>query len=921
MNARPCWCGCADLVPFSPDYLRCPRCETLVLQSETSAVAGRVDDDARDFYGRDYWFGHMRELGHPDIRERSRRDLSERCLHWLRTVLRYCQPPARTLELGCGHGGFVAMLRSVGFDACGLELSPSIAEFATRTFGVPVLTGPVEDQAMGPGSMDLVLAMDVLEHLSDPLATVRHCAGLLARAGLFILQTPCYPEGMSFGDMQAHRSPFLEQLRSKGQEHIYLFSRTSVRALFERVGLGHVAFEPAMFAHYDMLVVASRAPLTPRPEIEAVATLAGAHTTGTRLVLALLDLDRDHRAMAERLTRAENDAAARLQNTLSLGAMLAEADADRKARLEQVQTLDALVHHILREREQEGVVKQQLEQLFETARDMLVAARAEIEARRTSAAGRPEPEAPGPARGRRRRKRPPERPLVAIDVTPVLPGSENGGAKRLVLALLDELAARGRHRYVLLTTPSNHDGFAGFERDGMKRSCLAGGAAGQVTGHGVLERLWRPRGRRITRPLGAQGVKLLFCPMTDPAHVELGTPTVCTVYDLQHLEYPDFFTVDERVNRDAFLNRVKNVASLVVCISEFTRREVIGRLGLAPERVRAIPVAIHHRLVPPSAEAVRQMRSRFGLGDAPYALYPANGWLHKNHQLLLVGFAQLLADRPELPLHLVLAGNLLGLGPGLQEAVTRMNLARRVHLVGFVSDEELAQLLRGAFCLLFPSLYEGFGIPLLEAMQSGTPIVCSRAASLPEVGGGAARYIDPRRPGDIGVALQELYDQPELRRALIERGGRRLEEFRSADMVDRYLDVLDEVLGGGGHAPAASVEGVFGDRWLGPVVTALAGASPRGRVWDFEMSLPDWYPHAAATVRADLDGRKVGTLQFARGQTRRLQVNVPPAGGQVRLEVAPSFVPNANGDHRELTVQLVRCQLRESGTGTVIHEV
>jgi glycosyltransferase involved in cell wall biosynthesis/SAM-dependent methyltransferase len=920
MNARPCWCGCADLVPFSDDYRRCPRCETLVLQSETSAVAGRVDADATDFYGRDYWFGHMRELGHPDIRERARRDLSERCLHWLRTVLRYCRPPARTLELGCGHGGFVAMLRSAGFDARGLELSPSIAGFATRTFGVPVLTGPVEDQAIGPGSMDLVLAMDVLEHFSDPLETVRHCAGLLERDGLFLFQTPCYPEGMAFDDMQAHRSPFLEQLRP--QEHIYLFSRTSVRALFERVGFGHVVFEPAMFAQYDMFVVASRAALAPRPEVEAVDPLAGADTMEPRLVLALLDLDRDHRAMAARLTQAENDAAARLQNTLSLGAMLAEADADRKARLEQVQTLHALVHQIHREREQEGVVKQQLEQLFETARDMLVAARAEIEARRTHATGLPEPGAPVPAPGRRRHNGPPERPLVAIDVTPVLTGSENGGAKGLVLALLDELAARGRHRYLLLTTPSNHDNFAGFEQRGMTRSCLAGGAMGPATADRVLGRLWRRApGVRATRPLRAQGVKLLFCPMTDPAHAEVGTPTVCTVYDLQHLEYPDFFTLNERANRDAFLNRVKNVASLVLCISEFTRREVIGRLGLVQERVRAIPVAIHRRLVPSSAEAVRQMRARFGLGDAPYAFYPANGWPHKNHQLLLVGFARLVADRPELPLHLVLAGNLLGLGPGLQKAVTQMGLAGRVHLVGFVSDEALAELFRGAFCLLVPSLYEGFGIPLLEAMQSGTPIVCSRAASLPEVGGEAARYIDPRRPADIGAALQELYDQPELRRVLIERGGRRLEEFRTADMVDRYLDVLDEVLRGGGHAPEASVAGVFDDRWLGPVVTALAGVSSHGRVWDFEMSLPDWHPHAAATVRADLDGRHVGILRFARGQTRRLQVTVPPAGGQVRLEVAPSFVPNANGDHRELTLQLVRCQLRESGTGTVIHEV
>ena len=152
ISARPCWCGNADLVPFNDDYLRCVRCETLVLRCETSAAAGRVDDDGKDFYGRDYWFGHQQELGFADIRERARQDLPRRCLHWLRTVLRYRLPPGVTLELGCAHGGFVAMLRSAGFDAHGLELSPSIAEFATRTFGVPILTGPVEEQAIEPGS-------------------------------------------------------------------------------------------------------------------------------------------------------------------------------------------------------------------------------------------------------------------------------------------------------------------------------------------------------------------------------------------------------------------------------------------------------------------------------------------------------------------------------------------------------------------------------------------------------------------------------------------------------------------------------------------------------------------------------------------------------------------------------------------------
>jgi glycosyltransferase involved in cell wall biosynthesis/SAM-dependent methyltransferase len=947
-SARPCWCGNADLVPFNTDYLRCTRCETLVFRHQTPAVAGRVRHDDSDYYGRDYWFGHQQALGLVDIRTRSRRDLSERCLHWLRTVLRYRRPPGRTLELGCSHGGFVALLRSVGFDARGLELSPSIAEFARQTFGVSVAVGPVEDQAFEIGALDIVLAMDVLEHLGDPQKTFERCAERLRSDGLIVVQTPCYPEGQTYEELQSAGSPFLAMLLP--EEHIYLFSRTSIRALFERVGFRHVAFEPAIFDGYDMFVVASGTPLTTRPETEAVATLTETGTMEPRLVLGLLDLDRERAALTVQLRQVEVEASARLQNTVILEALLAEANADRAARLELLQGAEQQFEAVLQEAnadraarltqiqelerqlqeanadraarlgllQERAVSEQQLEQMLDTTREALMAVRAEFDELRTKTVA---PRTPRVALSLLRHKTSPERPLVAVDVTPILPGSENGGAKAFVLELLQGFAKRGRHRYLILTTPVNHESFAAFEQTGMTRLCLAEAAA-QARWPRLGGRLQQePRRGAGTGPLHTRGADLLFCPMTDPVHVERGIPTVCTVYDLQHLAYPSFFTAEERANRDAFLNRVRHAASAVVCISEFTRGDVISRLGLGPERVWAIPIAVHSRLVPPSEEAVQHARTHFGLGDAPYAFYPANGWPHKNHRLLLVGFAQLVAERPEIPLHLVLVGNLLQLAPELQEAVVRMGLAERVHLLGFVSDEELSALWRGAFCLLFPSLYEGFGMPLLEAMQFGTPIVCSQLASLSEVGGEAARYIDPRRPADIGVALQELFDQPALRRALIERGGQQLKSFRSAHMVERYLGVFDEVRSRGVHVLTPSVEGVFGDRWLGRIVTAVAGASHRQRVWDFEIHIPDWHPHPTATVVYDLDGRKRRKLHLKRGQTRHLQIDVPPAGGEVRLDVSPSFIPRANGDFRELTVQLVRCQLRESKSGEVVYEV
>src|SRR5580698_2641696 len=108
-NRAPiCWCGSTRLVSFSPDYLHCCECESLVVRAMPDRSISRVVDDDRDFYGSKYFFAPAHRL--PNIEQRAERDLSERCLHWLRTLLRYKSPPAKVLELGSAHGGFVCIL-------------------------------------------------------------------------------------------------------------------------------------------------------------------------------------------------------------------------------------------------------------------------------------------------------------------------------------------------------------------------------------------------------------------------------------------------------------------------------------------------------------------------------------------------------------------------------------------------------------------------------------------------------------------------------------------------------------------------------------------------------------------------------------------------------------------------------------------
>ena len=324
-----CWCGNSNLLPFSPDYLRCGDCETLLLAQMPDPSELLVRNDQKDFYGQSYYESHLpSQYAYPSLTARARADLPERGLFWLRTILRYKLPPATVLEMGSAHGGFVALLRWAGYKATGLELSPWLVEFAKKTFRIPVLLGPVEKQTLDKESLDVIALMDVLEHLADPIETMNHCLSLLKSDGILVIQTPRYPEGKGHEEMLAQGDPFLEQL--KATEHLYLFSPKSIVSFFRGLGMEHSRFEPAIFSHYDMFLVLSRSPLQDSPP-EAIGNALIRSPSG-RMIQALLDLSdekdsilhnyKDMNELVQRLTR-----------------QLQETETDRSARLEVIQRL------------------------------------------------------------------------------------------------------------------------------------------------------------------------------------------------------------------------------------------------------------------------------------------------------------------------------------------------------------------------------------------------------------------------------------------------------------------------------------------------------------------------------------------------------------------------------------------------------
>lgn len=281
-----CWCGARSTRKFSEHYFQCPSCHTLISDQIQPAEFYKGADQGDSLYGRDYWLKHVKELGYPDIYERSRNDLIERSLYWLRDILKYRLPPGKTLELGCCHGGSVHLMRLAGFDASGAEMSPWLCQFGRDTFKVPMHCGPIEDLEVELGSLDLIAMMDVLEHMPDPVGSMKQIASLLKDDGMVVIQTPCcrgYQRSLE--EMQADNERFLQHM--KENEHLYLFNEDSAARLLDETGFPYCVFEKPIF-DYDMFVFAGKQELLAVSE-EKIATKLTESPEG-RTVLALIDL-------------------------------------------------------------------------------------------------------------------------------------------------------------------------------------------------------------------------------------------------------------------------------------------------------------------------------------------------------------------------------------------------------------------------------------------------------------------------------------------------------------------------------------------------------------------------------------------------------------------------------------------------------
>jgi len=302
-----------------------------------------------------------------------------------------------------------------------------------------------------------------------------------------------------------------------------------------------------------------------------------------------------------------------------------------------------------------------------------------------------------------------------------------------------------------------------------------------------LARLWHRARLPIPVEVVTGRVDLFYSPDFVLPPTLPGTRTLLTVHDLSFLRYPDHF-VPKLVR---YLGRVvpRSVARAdrVLADSEATRADLIRLLGVPPERVEVLYSGVDPRFRPEPEPGERErLQARYGVGERPYVLSVGTLQPRKNYVRLIRAFAHL---RPDL--YLVIAG---GRGWLYEEVLAEAERhPDRVRVLGFVDEADLPALYRGAALFVFPSLYEGFGLPVLEAMACGVPVVCSNSSSLPEVAGEAALLVDPHDEEGLAEAMRRALEDEGARRRMIARGLERAAGFTWERAARQLLAAFEAV--------------------------------------------------------------------------------------------------------------------------------
>lgn len=381
---------------------------------------------------------------------------------------------------------------------------------------------------------------------------------------------------------------------------------------------------------------------------------------------------------------------------------------------------------------------------------------------------------------------------IAIDLTPLIGSGENGGVNVFTNFLIESLLKLVPHwEIILLTSSKNHHDVTQTYQQRAKTYCLKHEIyySNKIFVYGLKLRKLIRKQMGWNKILHQLKVNLLLCPYTNPAYQESGIPTITVVHDLQHIAYPQAFSWQEWLYRQLFFYQLTYRSAHIVCISEFTRQSMVKAFPKSKQKLQVIHHGNYRSKAVSTIPDVQRVLSNYGLAQNKYLFYPANNWPHKNHDTLFKAYIKYQQECQD-PLDLVLTGAWLENNCLPKEEETAYRSHPHIHFLGYVDSKTLEQLWQGCFCLVFPSRYEGFGMPLVEAMYYQKPILCSQATSLPEVAGDAALYFNPNHVDDLVEKLLAITTNVELVNELTIKGQQRLTLFSPTVTAQKYIQLI-----------------------------------------------------------------------------------------------------------------------------------
>ncbi len=268
--------------------------------------------------------------------------------------------------------------------------------------------------------------------------------------------------------------------------------------------------------------------------------------------------------------------------------------------------------------------------------------------------------------------------------------------------------------------------------------------------------------------------------------------TVVTIHGLEYEYLPEYYRFPQKLYLNKSTEYAVRHADRLIAVSNWTKNQLIKRLGADPKKISVVYEGIGRRLVEAKnrqfkGEYMRYTCHKYGIGK-DYILFVGTIQPRKNLVRLIEAFAKVKNYRGEL----VIAGKPGWLYEEIMNAPKRFKVSNRVKFIGRVEDADLAAIYKGASLFVWPSLMEGFGLPILEAMNFGLPVICSSRGALPEVAGKAALLVNPERAEEISSAIKLLLENRELRQGLVEAGYRRCAQFSWGKAAQKTLSILTD---------------------------------------------------------------------------------------------------------------------------------